>query len=76
MSAHALKFKKKINKGKNKNKNECGFYQRMKLRELENLSEKGLGFEGIKGGKREKEGAFFGFWFLGAEIASLEQRGD
>jgi hypothetical protein len=35
----------------------------------------GLGFEGIKGGKREKEkGLFaFGFW---AEIALLEQRGD
>jgi hypothetical protein len=36
----------------------------------------GLGFEGIKGGRREKEGAFF--WLLGfwAEIALLEQRGD
>jgi hypothetical protein len=42
MSAHALKFKKKKkNKGKNKNKNEFGFYQRMKLRELENLRKKG-----------------------------------
>jgi hypothetical protein len=45
MSAHALKFKKNKNKGKNKNKNEFGFYQRMKLRELENLRKKGdLGF--------------------------------
>jgi hypothetical protein len=41
MSAHALKFKKNKNKGKNKNKNEFGFYQRMKLRELENLRKKG-----------------------------------
>jgi hypothetical protein len=32
----------------------------------------GLGFEGIKGGKRERERAFFGFWFL-AEIG-LESR--
>jgi hypothetical protein len=35
----------------------------------------GLGFEGIKGGKREKEGAF-GFWGFWAEIALREQRGD
>jgi hypothetical protein len=31
----------------------------MKLRELENLSEKGLGFEGIKGGKKGKRRGFF-----------------
>jgi hypothetical protein len=35
----------------------------------------GLGFEGIKGGKKEKEGAFWLCFFL-AEIGLLEQRGD
>ena len=37
---------------------------------------KGLGFEGIKGGKREKEGGFLLLGFFGAEIALREHRGD
>ena len=68
----------KKNKGKNKNKNEFGFYQWMKLRELENLRKKGdLGFWGVKGRKGGKgKGSFFwAFGFL-AESGLLEQGGD
>jgi hypothetical protein len=37
---------------------------------------KELGFEGLKGGRREKKGLFFLGFFLLAEIEWLLQRGD